>query len=328
MIKSQFSHDYSNRNRRGDHRHQNNNLKQFRTYHDEHSDDDFSSQSSDHSNDRLTIDYLKMEEADEKRIQKINDDNNIKIHFSNKINTIKSVIIKVFCNRCNKKFDSNNKLHQHIKSKTCRKSHCSSISTTIFSTFSDTALNTITNSTFSTIDESIAPSFAKSFADIETNFKNLNFIDINIYHVLFVKSFFKEFQFIVSFVFLFFQFKKYGFCGWKYASCNVVFVKQNKLQNVYIDSNCMMFLIDCKFLKTNVFNVEIQKINSFMTIKKVDIVTHQTNEYVNIDFSLFTSINEIVYLKYEFYFINDFKINMLISIDIMTVENMIFNFFE
>ena len=65
-----------------------------------------------------------------------------------------------------------------------------------------------------------------------------------------------------------------------------------------------------------------------MTIKEVGIVTHQANEYVNIDFYLFTSINKIAHLKREFHFVNDFKINMLISIDIMIVENIIFNFSE
>ena len=90
----------------------------------------------------------------------------------------------------------------------------------------------------------------------------------------------------------------------------------------------MMFLIDHKFLKTNAFNVEIQKMNSFMTIKKVDIATHQTDKYVNIDFYLFTSINKITHLKREFHFVNDFKTNILIGIDIMTAENMIFNFFQ
>ena len=90
----------------------------------------------------------------------------------------------------------------------------------------------------------------------------------------------------------------------------------------------MMSLINHKFLKTNAFDVEIQKMNSFITIKKIDIVTHQTDEYVNIDFYLFVSINKIAHLKCEFHFVNDFKTNMLIDIDIMTIENMIFNFFE
>ena len=65
-----------------------------------------------------------------------------------------------------------------------------------------------------------------------------------------------------------------------------------------------------------------------MTVKKVGTATHQANEYVNIDFYLFTSINKITHLKREFHFINDFKINMLIGIDIMTAENIFFNLFE
>ena len=89
-----------------------------------------------------------------------------------------------------------------------------------------------------------------------------------------------------------------------------------------------MSLINRKFLKANAFNTEIQKMNSPMTIKKINTVTHQTNKYVNIDFYLFTSINKITHLKCEFHFVNDFKTNMLINIDIMIVENMIFNFFE
>ena len=175
--------------------------------------DDFFSQSSDHSDGRLTIDYSEVEEANEERIQKINKNDNVEIHFFNKINTVKSVVTKVFCNQCNKKFDLNNKLHRHIRSKTCRKPRCSSISAIIFSTFSDTALSTVTNSAFSTINESIALLFIEPSVNIEANLKNLNFIDTNTHHVLFVKSFFEEFQFIVSSVFLFFQFKKYGFCG-------------------------------------------------------------------------------------------------------------------
>ena len=110
MTKFQFNHGYSNRNRRSDNHRQNNNQKQSQTYHDEHSNDDSSSQSSDHSNDRLMIDYFEVKKTDEKRIQKIND-NNVEIHFFNKINTIKTIIIKIFYNQCNKKFDSNNKLH-------------------------------------------------------------------------------------------------------------------------------------------------------------------------------------------------------------------------
>ena len=197
MTRFQFSHDYSNRNRRNDNRRQSNNQKRFWTYHDEHLNDDFSSQSSDHSDGRLTIDYFEMKKANKKHIQKI-DDNNVETHFSNKVNTIKTIIIKIFCNQCNKKFDSNNKLHWHIRSKTYRKPRRPSISAIIFPTFSDTALSIIINSTFSTIDESIASSLlTEFFVDIETNFKSLNFIDTNIHHVLFVKSFFKKFQFVV-----------------------------------------------------------------------------------------------------------------------------------
>ena len=270
MIRSQFNHDYSNRNRRGDNRRQDNNQKWFRAYHDEHSNDDFFNQSFDHSDGRLFIKYPEVEKADEKRIQKINDDNNVETHFFNKVNTVKSVITKIFCNQCNKKFDSNNKLHRHIRSKTYRNFRCPLIFTIFFSTFSDTASSTVINSTFSNINKSITFLFLiESFVDIETNFKNLNFIEnINIYYILFVKSFFEKSQFIVSFTFLFFQFKKYGFRGWKYAFCNVILIKQNKLQNVYINLKCTMSLINRKFLKTNAFNVEIQKINSFMTVKE------------------------------------------------------------
>ena len=209
MTRFQFNHEYSNHNRRNNNRWQNNNQKRFWTYHDEHSNDDFFNQSSDRSNGRLMIDYFEMKEADEKRIQKINN-NNVEIHFFNKITTIKTIIIKIFCNQCNEKFDLNNKLHQHIKLKTCRKSCHSLISAIIFFTFNDTTLSTIINSAFSNIDESIAPFSAKLFADIETNFKNFNPIDTNIHHVLFVKSFFKKIQFVVLFVISFFQFKEYG----------------------------------------------------------------------------------------------------------------------
>ena len=328
MTRFQFSHGYSNRNRRNNNRRRNNNQKRFRTYHDKHSDDDSSSQSSDHSDGRLTIDYSEMEEANEERIQEIDHDN-VETHFSNKINTIKIIITKIFCNQCNEKFDSNNKLHRHIKSKTCKKPRCSSISATIFSTFSETASSTVINPAFNNINESITPPLlAKSFADIETNFKNFNLINTNTYHVLSVKSFFEEPQFIVSSALSFFQSKKYGFRGWKYAFCSVALVKQNKLQNVCINLKCMMFLINRKFLKTNAFDVEIQKMNSFMTIKRVDIATHQTDEYINIDLYLFTSINKIAHLKCEIHFVNDLKTNMLISIDIMVVENMILNFFK
>ena len=325
MTKFQFNHDYSNRNYRNDNHQQDNNQKQSRAYHDEHSNDDFSSQSFDHSDSRLFIKYSEMKETNEKRIQKINDDN-VETHFFNKINTVKTIIIRIFCNRCNKKFDSNNKLHQHIKSKSCRKFCNSLISAIIFFIFNDTALSMIINSVFSIINKSIAFSFTESFANIETNFKNFNSIDINIHHGLFVKKFFKKSQFIVLSTFSFFQLKEYGFLEWKYAFCSVVFVKQNKLQNVCIDLKCMMFLIDRKFFKANAPNAEIQKMNSFMTIKKVGTATHQTDEYVNIDFYLFTSINKIAHLKCEFYFVNDFKTNMLIGIDIMTVENMILIF--
>ena len=327
MTKSQFNHDYSNRNRRSDNRRRDNNQKRFWLYHDKHSNDDSFNQSSDHSNNHVMIDYSEMEKTNEERIQEI-DDNNVEIHFFNKVNTVKTIIIKIFYNQYNEKFDSNNKLHQHIRSKTCRKPRRPLISTITFSTFSNTALSIVTNSAFNIIDESITPSSSEFFIDIETNLKSLNFTDTNTHHVLSVKSFFEKPQFIVSFTLLFFQFKKYGFRGWKYAFCSVVFVKQNKLQNVCIDLKCTMFLIDHKFLKTNAFDVEIQKMNSLMTIKRIGTVTHQTNEYINIDFYLFTSINKVTHLKRKFHFINDFKTNMLINIDIMIIEDMIFNLFE
>ena len=97
MTRLQFNHEYSNHNRRGDNRRWDNNQKRFWTYHSEHSDDDSSNQSSDRSDGRLMIDYFEVKEADEERIQKIND-NNVKTHFFNKINTVKTIIIKIFCN--------------------------------------------------------------------------------------------------------------------------------------------------------------------------------------------------------------------------------------
>ena len=211
MTRFQFNHEYLNHNRRNDNHHQNNNQKRFRIYHNKHLNDDSSNQSSDRLNDRLTIDYSEVEKADEERIQEINDDDNVETHFFSKINTVKSIITKVFCNRCNEKFNLNNKLHQHIRSKTCRKPRRPLIFTTIFLTFSNRASSTVINSAFNTIDESIAPSFAEFFVDIEANFKSFNFINTNIHHVLSIKSFFKKFQFVVLFIFSFFQFKKYEF---------------------------------------------------------------------------------------------------------------------
>ena len=62
---------------------------------------------------------------------------------------------------------------------------------------------------------------------------------------------------------------------------------------IYVNSKCIMSLIDKKFLKEILSNIEIKKIRMGINIKEIDTFKYMINDYCLLDLYIFnTSMNQ------------------------------------
>ena len=86
-----------------------------------------------------------------------------------------------------------------------------------------------------------------------------------------------------------------------------------------------MSLIDKKFLKIFLSNIEIKKIKMSINIKKIDTFKYMINDYCLLDLYIFnTSMNQwaIIHIRKKMHIIDDLKAKMLLNINILSLERM------
>ena len=90
-----------------------------------------------------------------------------------------------------------------------------------------------------------------------------------------------------------------------------------------------MSLVNKEFLIKQLSNILIRRTAQSIKIRSIEVKVHDSFEYVEVDVYItkkITDDSDIEHLKIEFHLIDDFKINVLIEMNIMKLENIIFNF--
>jgi len=116
----------------------------------------------------------------------------------------------------------------------------------------------------------------------------------------------------------------YAFREWKYTTFKASWYTKNSVKyDVYADIECTMSLSDREFIKsiTSNFIIKIRKLMSLILIRDIENKIHNSDEYILMnDFIKETLLNDtsaITFFQREVHLINDFKMKMLIDIDIL-----------
>ena len=106
----------------------------------------------------------------------------------------------------------------------------------------------------------------------------------------------------------------------------------NNIENIKIciDIDCFVIIIDRKFFIQLLFNVFVQKLISFISVRNVNDKIVKSNEFmlVNMTFDeMFKSKHKIIdVIEIEMHFIDDFAINILLVNDVIYSQNIKINF--
>ena len=95
---------------------------------------------------------------------------------------------------------------------------------------------------------------------------------------------------------------------------------EQKFEIGYLNFKCAINLINRIFLTKIHFELSVKIITNFIIVREIEFNKHKTSKYV-ITFFYFSDENVIVILiSREIYIVNDFKIKVLININIMISE--------
>ena len=101
-------------------------------------------------------------------------------------------------------------------------------------------------------------------------------------------------------------------------------IKISLLDSIYdlcFDTDYTMSLIDRKFLRQVLLDVEIREIPTFMTVKDIENNRYNISQYIKLKIYLFEK-NITILIKREFYIVEDLTVKVLIGIDIIKPEAM------
>ena len=94
--------------------------------------------------------------------------------------------------------------------------------------------------------------------------------------------------------------------------------------SIYVDSRYIINLINKKFLKTQISEIEIRFINITIKIRKIKPVKYNVNEYVILQI-YFAGKNKIILIKKKLYLIDDLRTNIFIENNIIVLEKIVVN---
>jgi hypothetical protein len=98
--------------------------------------------------------------------------------------------------------------------------------------------------------------------------------------------------------------------------------KNASLNELCVDTNCIMSLIDRAYLQKYLSSTKIFHIDDFISFRDIDIVIHNCSEYVHL--KLFISkFLEIVKFTYETYIVDNLKTKLLMNMNILELEEII-----
>ena len=178
------------------------------------------------------------------------------------------------CRICNNIFDSNNKLHKHLKR--CKKS----LSIEIFHII-----------------------IATKLFIFDSN--NIVLIESNISIIIDTRLVFRS---------------------WYYITTIMSFLCSKASHDICININCTMSLINRVFVTNLKFVTQIKKINVSIFVQDIDILRHVTNDYLMLLMYIQDTIDKrkvTTHLRREIYVIDNLKIKLLLSMNIMSFKRII-----
>ena len=96
-----------------------------------------------------------------------------------------------------------------------------------------------------------------------------------------------------------------------------------------VDFECIMSLIDRKHLIVIKSNAIIHRINNFIKVRNINHRLHNNFEYIELNFyvsdKLFDDSSIIIYFKREIHIVDDFRINVLLKVNIINFEKITLN---
>ena len=96
--------------------------------------------------------------------------------------------------------------------------------------------------------------------------------------------------------------------------------------DLYFDINYIINLIDRKFLFEIYSEIIVRKILSLIIVRGLSINIYDVNEYINLEmYILGKNSTDIILIKREFYIVDNLIAKALIDIDILKLEEIIFD---
>ena len=123
---------------------------------------------------------------------------------------------------------------------------------------------------------------------------------------------------------------EYQFRKWHYVRLKINHILIDELIKLYVDFECIMSLIDRKHLIIIKSNVIIHRVNNSIRIRDIDHRLHDNSEYIELNFYIFEKLFDnfavITHFRREIYIVDDFRINVLLKINIVNFEKVVFDF--
>ena len=108
---------------------------------------------------------------------------------------------------------------------------------------------------------------------------------------------------------------------------NINYIFDNKTIKFCVDTSCIMFLIDRKYLRKINLNVNVKRTQCSIRIHNIDNKLHNSFEYIKLNFyivdKLFNEFAIKTHFRHEIYLIDDFRAKVLLKINILEFEQII-----
>jgi len=118
----------------------------------------------------------------------------------------------------------------------------------------------------------------------------------------------------------------YVFRDWQYVTVKVCWSLNESEEDIVLDTECIMTIANHKFIEFIASNTSIQKMTSLISVWDIENKIHHFSDFV----MLITYIHEFLSddkltttcFRQEIHLINDFRVKILLEIDIMTIKKM------
>ena len=115
----------------------------------------------------------------------------------------------------------------------------------------------------------------------------------------------------------------YEFWDWHYTITEAQLLTDALNQLICLNTECIMTLIDQKFLMKQASHMKIHLMTSFISVQELEVMIHQSAQYTKIDIFLPERDDCTAVTLWEIYIVEKLRIKMLININILMSEEII-----